>query len=253
MLTDSHSEKAEIGQEEMVSSRFMRALKREDDESKYVSSSGESGESESDFEDEDGRDDDSHDDEDIPPTQPSSSRQQETSRQQAIRRRGDWKKRMKMVAAKARISVSVPPIGAMQFEYWNDADMYVQQYMRSTLSNYRIRSSRSRDWWKTHKHEKVPSSYETVERSFWCTHGCTQPIRGNGQRKHTTVRYTGCPARFIMRVSKVRVNDVMQWRICVVVEVRNSINIISNILINNSYLLGLSTQPLPNRSNFSEV
>ncbi|POM71584.1 3-hydroxyisobutyrate dehydrogenase [Phytophthora palmivora] len=98
--------------------------------------------------------------------------------------------------------------------------------MARTKTMYRRRSSSTTAYWNNkHKFKKypVPEDFKYATMSYWCTHGCIQPSRGNGVRTHLHNRYTGCSARITADVV-FEVVETDPTKVRWLVRVRNQIS-----------------------------
>ncbi|TMW55964.1 hypothetical protein Poli38472_008612 [Pythium oligandrum] len=96
------------------------------------------------------------------------------------------------------ILVRLPPLEPVTFRTWDEFISTWNEYMATTKTLYRRRSSCSTASWNAKKRFKmypVPSTFQYATMAYWCTHGCIQPSRGTGVRAHLHNRFTGCTAR----------------------------------------------------------
>jgi hypothetical protein len=140
------------------------------------------------------------------------------------RRTKNFKLREDMEKSRGTIIIKLDPFEPDTFNTWDEFIQSWTQYMASTKTLYRRRSSCSTVKWNSKNRFKkypVPERFEYATMAYWCTHGCLQPSRGTGVRAHLHNRFTGCTARITVDVVYEKSNDTdLQWFI----RVRNQVS-----------------------------
>ncbi|KAE8906009.1 hypothetical protein PF005_g374 [Phytophthora fragariae] len=141
------------------------------------------------------------------------------------RRTKNFQLREDLARSRGSMTVAVPSFEPHTFDTWDAFIAAWKAHMQRTKTMYRRRSSSTTAYWNDkHKFKKfpVPDDFKYATMSYWCTHGCIQPSRGNGVRTHLHNRFTGCSARITADVVYEAV-DGEPGKVRWLVRVRNQI------------------------------